>query len=57
MNLFEFELQVQRKMRKGMLNIRMRALGLPCSTHAWNWSEFGLHWQGLSAVNIEVGSF
>ena len=57
MNLFEFELQVRRKMRKGMLKIHMRALGLTCSTHAWNWSEFGPHWQGLSAENIEVGIF
>ena len=39
MNFFEFELQVQRKMREVMVNIRMRVLGLPCSTHAWNLIE------------------
>ena len=57
MNLFEFELQVQGIMGKGMLKIRMRALGLTCSTHTWNWSEFGPPWTHLSAGNIEVNGF
>ena len=48
---------MQQKLRKGMLNIRMRVLGLPCSTHAWNLSELGPHWQGISVGNIAVGSF
>ena len=57
MIFFEFELQMQRKLRKGMLNIRMRVLGLPCSTHAWNLSELGPHWHGLLVGNIVGGSF
>ena len=39
-------------MRKGVLSIRMRVLELPCSSHAWNLSEFGPHWQGLTSETL-----
>ena len=57
MNLFKFELQVQRKMRKGVLKNHICALGLTCSPHAWNWNELQQPWPRLSVGNIEVSGF
>ena len=57
MNLFTFELQVQRKMHKGVLKNHICALGLTCSPHAWNWNELGPPWPRLSVGNIEVSGF
>ena len=50
MNLFTFELQVQRKMRKGVLKNHICALGLTCSLHTWNWNELDAPWSHLSIV-------
>ena len=44
-------------MRKGVLKIRMHVFGLLHSTHTWNLSELGPHWQGISVRNIAVDSF
>ena len=48
MNLFTFELQVQRKMHKGVLKNHVCALGLKCSPHTWNWNEHAAPWSRLS---------
>ena len=57
MNLFEFELQVQQKMRKGVLKNHICALGLTCSPHAWNLNELRPPWSRLSVGNNEVDGF
>ena len=57
MNLFKFELQVQRKMCKGVQKKHICALGLTCSPHAWNWNELGPPWPRLSVKNIEISGF
>ena len=57
MNLFKFEIQVQRKMRKGVLKNHICALGLTCSLHTWNWNELRPPWPRLSVKNIDVGGF
>ena len=44
MNLFTFELQVQRKMPKCVLKNHVCALGLTCSPHTWNWNELAAPW-------------
>jgi len=57
MNLFAFELQVQRNMTKGVLKNHVCALGLTFSRHTWNRIELAVPWSRLSVGNNEVDGF